>query len=84
MRSDNEAFDPIEAYMCNTRDVAPEGLTDYNTTYNGFTTGKNSIVDHIYCSDYLKVVEYHTIDERYGDVNFVSDHYPIYAIIKLK
>ena len=84
MQSDNEAFDPIEAYMYNTREVAPEGLTDYNTTYNGFTTGKNSIIDHIYCSNYLKVVEYHTINEKYGGVNYVSDHYPIYAIVKLK
>ena len=84
MKSDNEAFDPIEAYMYNTREVAPEGLTDYDTTYNGFTTGKNSIIDHIYCSDYLPVVEYHTINEQYCGVTFVSDHYPIYAIIKLK
>lgn len=84
MRSDNEAFDPIEAYMYNTREVAPEGLTDYNTTYNGFTTGKDSIIDHIYCSNYLKVVEYHTINELYGGVTYVSDHYPIYSIIKLK
>lgn len=84
MRSDNEAFDPIEAYMYNTREVAPEGLTDYNTTYNGFTAGKDSIIDHIYCSNYLKVVEYHTINEQYGGVTYVSDHYPIYSIIKLK
>ena len=84
MKSDNEAFDPIEAYIYNTREVAPEGLTDYDTTYNGFTTGKNSIIDHIYCSDYLKVVEYHTINEKYGTATYVSDHYPIYAILKLK
>ena len=83
IKSDNVAFDIIESYMYNTRDVAPEGLTDYDTTYNGYVTNKNSIIDHIYCSDYLKVLEYHTIDEDYG-VPFVSDHYPVYAIIKLK
>ena len=84
MRSDNVAFDPIESYMYNTRDVAPEELTDYNTTYNGYVTTKDVVIDHIYCSNYLKVVEYHTINEQYGGVNFVSDHYPIYAIVKLK
>ena len=83
IKSDNVAFDIIESYMYNTRDVAPEDLTDYNTTYNGYLTNKNSIIDHIYCSDYLKVLEYHTINEDYG-VPFVSDHYPVYAIIKLK
>lgn len=82
--SNNVAIDPIEVYMHNTRDAAQVGLTDYNTTYNGFTTGKQSIIDHIYCSDYLRVAEYHTINEQYGDVNFVSDHYPVYSIIKLK
>ena len=84
MQSDNVAFDPIEAYMYNTREVAPEGLTDYNTTYNGYTTGKNTVIDHIYCSNYLEVVEYHTINEQYGGVTYVSDHYPVYSIIKLK
>ena len=81
--ADNEAIDPIEGYMYNARDAAPASLTDYDTTYNGYTTIKSSIIDHIYCSNYLRVVEYHTIDEQYGDVNFVSDHYPIYAIVEL-
>ena len=82
--SANVAIDPIESFMYNAREVAPEIFTDYDSTYNGFTTGKDSIIDHIYCSDYLKVVEYHTINEQYGGVNYVSDHYPIYAIIKLQ
>lgn len=83
IKSDNVAIDPIEDYMYNAREVAPLPLTDFNTTYNGYTKNKNSIIDHIYCSDYLQVVEYHTINEDYG-VPFVSDHYPVYAIIKLK
>ena len=84
VKADNVAIDPIESYMYNAREAAQAGLTDYNSTYNGFTTGKQSIIDHIYCSDSLRVAEYHTINERYGDVNFVSDHYPVYSIIKLK
>ena len=83
IKADNVALDAIEGYMNNAREVAPEGLTDFNTTYNGYVTNKNTIIDHIYCSNYLKVVEYHTINEGYG-VPFVSDHYPVYAIIKLK
>jgi endonuclease/exonuclease/phosphatase family metal-dependent hydrolase len=83
IKADNVALDVIESYMNNAREVAPEGLTDFNTTYNGYVTNKNTIIDHIYCSNYLKVVEYHTINEDYG-VPFVSDHYPVYAIIKLK
>ena len=82
--SSNAAIDPIEGFMYNTREVAPEAFTDYNSTYNGFTGTKSSIIDHIYCSNYLQVVSYHTINESYGGVNYVSDHYPIYAIVKLK
>ena len=63
------------------------GMILYNlqviATYNGYITTKDVVIDHIYCSNYLEVVEYHTINENYG-VPFVSDHYPIYAIIKLK
>ena len=83
IKSNNVALDILESYMYNAREVAPSTLTDYYTTYNGYVTNKSSIIDHIYCSDYLNVVEYHTINEDYG-VPFVSDHYPIYAIIKLK
>ena len=83
IKADNVALDVIEVYMNNAREVAPEVLTDFDTTYNGYQTGKDTIIDHIYCSKYLKVAEYHTVDEDYG-VPFVSDHYPVYAIVKLK
>ena len=82
--SENVALDVVEGYMYNTREVAPSLLTDFYTTYNGYTTTKSSIIDHIYCSKELEVVEYHTINESYGGVAYVSDHYPIYAIVKLQ
>jgi endonuclease/exonuclease/phosphatase family metal-dependent hydrolase len=82
--SDNVALDVIESYMYNTRDMAPASVTDYRPTYNGYKEPGKSIIDHIYCSSNLKVVEYHTIDEKYGTANFISDHYPIYAIVELK
>lgn len=82
VESTHEAFSVLTSTMKNSRDAAPSGHTDKNTTYNAYTTGKMSIIDHIYCSKNLQVVEYHTINENYG-VPYVSDHYPIYAIIKL-
>lgn len=80
----NAAIDPIESYMYNARYAAPTSFTDFENTYNAYKVGGSGIIDHIYCSDYLKVVEYHTISEKYGTANYVSDHYPIYAIIELK
>ena len=83
IKANNVALDVIESYMYNAREAAPASSTDFNTTYNGYVKNKNSIIDHIYCNREQYVVRYHTINEDYG-VNFVSDHYPIYAIIKLK
>ena len=82
IKADNEALDVIEGYMNNARSVA--ALTDFNTTFNNYKTTKYSIIDHIYCRNDLEVVEYHTINEKYCNVEYVSDHYPIYAIVKLK
>ena len=81
--ADNVAIDPIESYMYNARNAAPSSYSDFDNTYNGWKVGGKNIIDHIYCSNNLRVVEYHTIDDDYG-VPFVSDHYPIYAIVKLK
>lgn len=82
IESYHEAFKPINAIMNNTRTAAPEGYTDDAGTFNDYAK-TSQIIDHIYCSKSMQVVEYHTINEKYG-VDYVSDHYPIYAIIKMK
>lgn len=82
IESTHDAFKVLAPIMNNTRDVAPKGRTDTHTTYNAYTTSSQSIIDHIYCSKSMQVIEYHTVSENYG-VKFVSDHYPIYAIISL-
>jgi endonuclease/exonuclease/phosphatase family metal-dependent hydrolase len=81
----DKAMQAIRDFMWNTRLYAPIELTDFKGTYNGFSTKtSNKIIDHIYCSKGMKVVEYHTITEKYGSAKFVSDHYPIYSIIKME
>ena len=78
----NVALDVIKVYMNNARYAAPSSSSDLNNTYNGWTKAGKNIIDHIYCSNYLRVVEYHTINDYYN-VPYVSDHYPVYAIIEL-
>ena len=81
----DKAMQAIRDFMWNTRLYAPTELTDFKGTYNGFSTKtSNKVIDHIYCSKGMKVVEYHTITEKYGSAKFVSDHYPIYSIIKME
>ena len=81
--STDKALDGVRKFMRNARTYAT--VRDANPTVNGFgdSTSRKQI-DHIYYSDYLKVPEYYTIMDAYNGVTYVSDHYPIYAIIKLK
>ncbi len=78
----NATLDILKDYMEDTRLVAPEGKTDNDRTYNNWSSTGGSIIDYVYCTKGMSVVEYHTIDESYG-VEYISDHYPIYAIIKM-
>ena len=81
--SNHKALDVLKGYMDNTREVAPSDKTDFDPTYNAYKPEGSSIIDHIYCTTGMQVVEYHTIDEKYGTSEYVSDHYPVYAIIKM-
>ena len=84
VEASHEAMDAIKSFMRNARTYA--NRTDNYGTTNGFESdSKNSKIDHIYYSKELKnPVEYYTIKDSYEGIKFVSDHYPIYAIIKLK
>lgn len=81
--STDKALDGVREFMRNARTYAT--VRDTNPTVNGFgNSSSRKQIDHIYYSDYLKAVEYYTIMDAYNGVTYVSDHYPIYAIIKLK
>ena len=83
VEASHEAMDAIKSFMRNARTYA--NRTDNYGTTNGFESdSKNSKIDHIYYSKELKnPVEYYTIKDSYEGIKFVSDHYPIYTIIKL-
>ena len=82
--STDEAMKAVGDFMYNARLYA--NRTDSHGTTNGFSNpNAKSQIDHIYYSRELKrPTEYYTIREAYNGVTYVSDHYPIYAIIKLK
>ncbi|WP_295913401.1 endonuclease/exonuclease/phosphatase family protein [uncultured Alistipes sp.] len=80
--SGDAIFAELKKSMGLARDDAPEGHTDFNGTYNGWGA-KTGIIDHVFYTKTLAVKEYHTVTESYGSVAYVSDHYPIYAIIEL-
>ncbi len=80
----HDALDAINGYMKNARNYANR-TDNYGTTNSFESDTKTQKIDHIYYNKELRnPVEYCTIREPYNNVKFVSDHYPIYSIIKLK
>lgn len=76
--SDNPVLADLNSMMKSARDVAEK--TDYEGTFNGW--GKSSsIIDYIYFSGFSSCREYLTIKKKYADKPFISDHFPIKAIL---
>ena len=78
----SKAFDPLRPLMLNSRDVAP--VTDDIPTYNAWgNKDKEGIIDFIWITPDIKLLEYRTDTTPYGGHTLISDHYPISVIIKL-
>ena len=78
---DDSIFAPLQLVMKSARKTAP--VSDSYATYNAFSSsarGSSSIIDHIFYSGNLKPVEYKTVRDGWKSIDFISDHYPVYAI----
>ena len=75
---DNPNLVELDSKMQSVRKVAEK--TDNHDTFNGWGKGKG-IIDYIYASGFSAYPEYQTVTKRYADRKFVSDHYPICAVL---
>ena len=75
---DNPNLVELDSKMQSVRKVAEK--TDNHDTFNGWGKGKG-VIDYIYASGFSAYPEYQTVTKRYADRKFVSDHYPICAIL---
>lgn len=78
--TDDAIFDPLKMVMYDARTDA--AVTDQFGTYNGWGT-TTSTIDHIFYSDFTPL-EYHTIMDRWNGVQYISDHYPISALLEFE
>lgn len=78
--TDDVIFDPLKMVMHDARTDA--AVTDQFGTYNGWGT-TTSTIDHIFYSDFTPL-EYHTIMDRWNGVQYISDHYPISALLEFE
>lgn len=79
---DSPIFNPLlDMNMKSVRENAP--VTDHKGTFNAFGTApSNIILDHIFIRD-IEPISYRTLVENYG-APYISDHYPIEVVLKLK
>lgn len=77
----SSAFTDFRKTMDNAQEVAP--ITDEVPTYNAWgNEAKANLIDMIWLSKDLECLEYRTVTEHYDGHKYISDHYPVYSIIK--
>lgn len=76
---DNAAIAQLDKSMKSARDVAAK--TDRHATFNGW--GKSSeLIDYIYFTGFRRCASFETITKEYDGRKFISDHYPIKAVLE--
>lgn len=74
----NECLSEINSKMKNAREFATR--TDKGTTYNVWGHSSD-VIDHIYFSGFSSCPVFEVINKPYGGRNFISDHYPVKAVL---
>ena len=63
---------------------ARQGHSGGEQTYNAFGKNQsNTIIDHIFCNQSFQVLKHYFLPVKKDDV-FISDHFPVVAVLKLK
>ena len=79
---DDECLVELDKQMQSARKIAK--VTDNFTTYNGWggiAPEKEYVIDYIYVSGFSSVPEFRTDLNTYAGKPFISDHYPIVAVL---
>ena len=77
---DNPAIIELDKTMKSARDVAAR--TDRHGSFNGWgKANPEPIIDYVYFSGFKRCDSFETITKEYGGRKFISDHYPIKAVL---
>ena len=76
----NKCLKQIDSSMHNARKEALK--TDNHCSFHEWGR-KHEVIDYIYYSGIDTCLEFRTVTKKYGDWNFISDHYPIVALFDL-
>ena len=79
VQPDDPCLQSLEGKMLSARVTAQ--TTDDKGSYNAW--GKESKpIDYIYYSGFAKALSFETLDRQYAGKPFISDHYPVVAVLK--
>ncbi len=79
MTPERPEFEGLKQKMLNTRAVAAK--TDNHGTFNGWGKDEESIIDYIWYKGFSSCPIFETITKPYMERKFISDHYPVKAIL---
>lgn len=78
---DDPAIFQLDKSMKSTRDVAAK--TDRHGSFNGWgKCNPEKIIDYLYYTGFRRCSSFETITKHYQDRTFISDHYPIKAVLE--
>ena len=78
VKPDDSVLTDLDSKMTSARNGAAE--SDNYGSYNGWGR-KSDIIDYIYYSGFSSCREFMTIKKKYADKPFISDHFPIKAVL---
>ena len=58
--------------------------SDNNRTFNNYGTSSTAQYDHIFYSGFAAASEFKTVTERWAGLAFISDHYPVYSVLRFE
>lgn len=76
----DECLEVLEGRMVSAREVAK--ITSDKISSNSFGRRSGSIIDYIYFAGFDKAEKFEVLDAEYVGVPYISDHYPVVAILK--
>ena len=72
---------PLIGVMNDARLTA--AVTDNSPTYNGYSSSGGKIIDYIWHKGFNRILSYRVVKEKFQDIPFISDHYPITAELEI-
>ena len=77
---DDPCLAGLRAVMTDAREVAP--VTSNESTYHGYGTVEKAPIDYIFYSGFAGCEEFARVTKPYLESPYVSDHYPVTAVLK--